>query len=186
MVIALCNQPGCIETGLGKADWEVPFATIRQEGFETLRSIARSGYPYPKLEMIGQHDNAKGPNQARIVNEENYLTTEYPDMVYWNKCDIVQSNVQISRPLSVDHSSPVEENPMIGHVSPPPPLVIYPAITKNTKVKFVIGLSNGDGVNRTGDIEESFVVEVCTVCTVCMYACVCVVCTLTMDNLVLY
>jgi hypothetical protein len=33
MVVSFCNMPGCRETGLGHANWEVPVGTIRKEGY---------------------------------------------------------------------------------------------------------------------------------------------------------
>jgi hypothetical protein len=62
MVVALCPMKGCIQTGLGHADWETPVATIRKEGFPVLNDIMSSGKPYPKLEMAGQHPKAGGPS----------------------------------------------------------------------------------------------------------------------------
>ena len=93
MVIALCEKPGCIQTKLGSASWEVPIGTVRANGFETLRTISKSGYPYPKLEMSGQHPDAKGPNQFKIRSEADYLKREYPDIQYWTGCRVVKSGI---------------------------------------------------------------------------------------------
>ncbi len=134
MVIALCNQPSCISSGLGKAYWEVPVGTSRKEGFETLRAIARSGYPYPKvtlptnpchgslittqylniqLEMPSITAGGGGPNQNLIETKSDYLQKNYPEMEYWKSCSVVSKNIAHHRPLKVDHAEPVEENPMI-------------------------------------------------------------------------
>jgi hypothetical protein len=157
MVISLCNKPGCIVSGLGKAPWEVPFATIRKEGFEALRTIARSGYPYPKLEMSGQHPNAGGPNQLRIESDEDYLKNEYPNMEYWNRCHVEEKDIAMSRPLELDHKEPVEENPMKQSVST--------SLKKDNEnkvlVKFSIvnlDISTEETKTETGDI----VIEVMT------------------------
>ena len=101
MVVALCEYKGCIQTQLGKAPWEVPVGTIREEGFPTLNSIAKSGFPYPRLEMSGQHPKAAGPDQFRISSEENYLRDEYPNMEYWTGCRVVRENIAENRPYRV-------------------------------------------------------------------------------------
>ena len=64
MVLALCEMDGCKVTTLGSTHWEVPLGSVRKDGFDVLREIARSGFPYPKLEMAGQHEHATGPNQG--------------------------------------------------------------------------------------------------------------------------
>ena len=99
MVVALCEKPGCIQTQLGKAPWEVPVGTIRKEGFEVLKRIGKSGFPYPKLEMAGQAVGAKGPDQHRIATEKDYLTEQYPFIEYWRHCEIEQRGIYISRPF---------------------------------------------------------------------------------------
>ncbi len=101
--MALCEMKGCIVSGLGRADWEVPIGTIRKDGFETLKKIAQSGFPYPKLEMRSQHPDAKGPNQYEIIRNENYLRDSYPFMEYWRGCHIEERDIRRSRPLSIDH-----------------------------------------------------------------------------------
>lgn len=103
MVIALCESKGCKVSGLGHADWEVPVATIRKEGFETLNMIASSGFPYPRLEMIGQHPKAGGPDAGKIFSEPDYLKREYPFMEYFRECRVVNRNIHIIRPLTEDH-----------------------------------------------------------------------------------
>lgn len=108
MVVALCETEGCRQTGLGKADWEVPVGTIRRDGFSALRAIARSGKPYPRLEMPGQAAEAGGPDQGRMYRDRNYLAEEYPFMEYWKSCTIKQKNVHFSRPLMVDFGEKFE------------------------------------------------------------------------------
>lgn len=103
LVIALCDKPSCILSRLGKADWEVPIATIRKEGFQTLLDIAESGFPYPKLEMIGQNPKAGGPDLGKVNSDPNYLKEKYPFMEYWQSCTIVRKDVQEIRKLVVDH-----------------------------------------------------------------------------------
>jgi len=103
MVVALCAKEGCRTTGLGRASWEVPVATIRRDGFDVLVNIERSGFPYPRLEMHGQHPNASGPNQARINREKDYLGNYYPYMEYWKECHIVAKDIEQNRPLYYDH-----------------------------------------------------------------------------------
>lgn len=105
MVVALCPMAGCVVSTLGHAKWEVPIATIRKENFEVLLEIAKSGFPYPKLEMKGQHPDASGPNQGKIRNIKDYLKDEYPQMQFWKGCHRVTApNTYVaSRPLSVDH-----------------------------------------------------------------------------------
>lgn len=103
MVIALCDKPGCKLAELGRAEWEVPIGTIRKEGFQTLLDIADTGVPYPRLEMIGQHPNAGGPDLGKIYNDPNYLKENYPYMDYWQICTIVRTDIQEIRPLSLDH-----------------------------------------------------------------------------------
>lgn len=104
MVVALCETKGCVQTTLGRATWEVPVGTIRKEGFAALRAIARSGKPYPKLEMPSQAAGAGGPDQNRIVADRNYLKEHYPFMEYWYSCRVEQRSIHVSRPLSVDFS----------------------------------------------------------------------------------
>ena len=94
---------GCKQTTLGSTYWEVPIGTVREGGFPVLRNIAQSGFPYPALEMTGQHPKAGGPNQGKIVRDPDYLTREYPSMEYWRGCRVVEDNVQIKRPLIIDH-----------------------------------------------------------------------------------
>lgn len=108
MVIALCKMKGCRATGLGKAFWETPVGTIRKEGFDVLHKIEESGRPYPRLEMAGQHPKANGPNLGKVVSDPSYLKTEYPFMEYWKGCEVIKSNIQMSRPLGVDHPESVQ------------------------------------------------------------------------------
>eukprot|EP01035_Chromulina_nebulosa_P016935 gene16935-22427_t len=103
MVFALCERKGCITSGLGSAPWEVPVGTIRKESFQTLYSIAQSGFPYPKLELIGQHPKAAGPIINKLIVEKDYLKTNYPSMQYFHNCQIRQSDLHLNRPLSEDH-----------------------------------------------------------------------------------
>jgi cyclophilin family peptidyl-prolyl cis-trans isomerase len=67
MVLALCDMPGCKQTTLGTTFWEVPIGTVRKEGHGVLKDIAQTGFPYPKLEMGGQHKDAGGPNQGADI-----------------------------------------------------------------------------------------------------------------------
>jgi len=64
MVLALCDMPGCKQTTLGKTFWEVPIGTVRKHDHSVLKDIAQTGFPYPKLEMGGQHADAGGPSQG--------------------------------------------------------------------------------------------------------------------------
>ena len=85
MVVALCpNIKMCRLTGLGKAFWETPVATIREENFDVLRSIQDSGKPYPRLEMAGQHPKASGPDAGKVIGDKDYLQNEYPFVEYVN------------------------------------------------------------------------------------------------------
>eukprot|EP01041_Mallomonas_annulata_P003045 gene3045-5963_t len=102
MVIALCEKPGCIISGLGKAPWEVPIATIRAEGFPVLEAIAKSGFPYPRLEMQGLEKNAGGPDYTQLINDKTYLKRKYPYMEYWKECHVHRRNIHEQRDLEVD------------------------------------------------------------------------------------
>lgn len=108
MVVALCETKGCVQTTLGKADWEVPVGTIRREGFSALRGIAKSGFPYPKLEMASQAANAGGPDQHRINTDPSYLKQNYPDIEYWRECKIEKRNLYSARPLTVEFGEPFD------------------------------------------------------------------------------
>ena len=108
MVISFCQTETCKLSSLGHADWEVPIATIRRSGFNTLVNIEKIGFPYPSLEMIGLSPNAKGPDQHQIRTNSNYLLENYPNMAYWLHCNVLQENVEINRPLSVDHNLEME------------------------------------------------------------------------------
>lgn len=116
MVVALCEMKGCRSTGLGKADWETPVGTIRREGFPVLREIEKSGRPYPRLEMAGQHPKASGPNPSKLMQDKQYLEREYPFIQYWRGCRVAQIDTHISRPLTVDHpdSVQIQEKPALG------------------------------------------------------------------------
>jgi len=103
MVVALCPMGGCIQTGLGKAFWETPVATIRKEYHGVLREIMASGKPYPRLEMKGQHPDASGPDALKLMHDPDYLKTNYPFMEYWKSCAVVERNVLQVRALDVDH-----------------------------------------------------------------------------------
>lgn len=103
LVIALCETNGCKISGLGAAPWETPFGTIRSDGFSILKQIEATGFPYPKLEMAGQHPNAGGPNRMKIMSNQSYLLQEYPNMAYFKGCNIISDNLKLNRPLSVDH-----------------------------------------------------------------------------------
>lgn len=74
--------------------------TVREENFDTLKSIMATGFPYPKLEMPSQHKDARGPDQGRIRRDSSYLAREYPDMAYWEQCKVVR------RHLDIDSSVP--------------------------------------------------------------------------------
>jgi hypothetical protein len=148
MVIALCEKPGCVQTKLGSAPWEVPIGTIRASGFETLRAISKSGYPYPKLEMTGQHPDAKGPNQFKIRTDEDYLKKEYPDMQYWKGCRVVRNGIAEYRSYKGQ-----------------PPSTLGLNIQTSVIVKFVIDLGEEASKSfgaKIGDV----LIEVCTLnCT---------------------
>lgn len=88
MVIALCEKKGCYQSGLGKFSWETPIGKIRKESFSVLNAIAKSGYPYPRLEIPGLEVNANGPDQNKMRNEPDYLRKKYPNMEYWLGCSI--------------------------------------------------------------------------------------------------
>lgn len=77
MVLALCNMPGCKQTTLGTTFWEVPIGTVRKEGHAVLKEIGQTGYPYPKLEMGGQHPDAAGPNQGTACSLQSVLVPSY-------------------------------------------------------------------------------------------------------------
>lgn len=103
LVITLCeSKEACKRTGLGHAVWETPIATIRKNNFNTLKSIAEGGFPYPKMEMPGQHAAAGGPIPQKIISSKNYLKENYPGIDYFQSCVISQKDVHISRPLTVD------------------------------------------------------------------------------------
>ncbi len=108
MVTALCPMKGCIETGLGQAQWETPVATVRSEYHDVLRAIMESGKPYPRLEMHGQHPNAGGPDAGKLASDPSYLKTNYPFMEYWTQCSVVERDVRQRRPLAVDHPDSVQ------------------------------------------------------------------------------
>ena len=142
MVIALCETKGCRLSGLGKAPWEVPVGTIRKEHFETLSQIAKSGFPYPRLEMAGQHPKAGGPNQGQIVRDGTYLQKSYPFMEYFNYCRVEQRNVHIQRPLYIDHPELVITKPPVDveYNSPPDTTSIVlepvaPVVPEHTETK---------------------------------------------------
>lgn len=103
MVIALCPMHGCIQTGLGKAYWETPVATIRSQYYEVLRNIMSSGKPYPRLEMKGQHPQASGPDQGKLLSDPDYLKVHYPFIEYWKSCRVVERGVHQVRPVAIDH-----------------------------------------------------------------------------------
>lgn len=103
MVFSLCEMGGCKQTTLGSTPWEVPIGTIRKDGFNVLRDIGQTGFPYPKLEMQGQHKDAAGPNQELIRKDKNYLKETYPDMAYFRHCRMVQEDVSLYRPIVIDH-----------------------------------------------------------------------------------
>ena len=88
MVIALCDKEGCHQTALGKAPWETPIGKIRKESFPVLKAIAKSGFPYPRLEMPGLEPDASGPDQIKIRQDPDYLRKKYPNMEYWLGCSI--------------------------------------------------------------------------------------------------
>lgn len=103
MVFALCMMKGCQVSGLGHAPWEVPVGTVRKEDFPTLQKVAASGFPYPRLEMAGQHPEASGPNRNKLETDKDYLKKEYPYMHYFQSCKVLSRNQHLVRPLSVDH-----------------------------------------------------------------------------------
>lgn len=107
MVVALCDTPGCRTTTLGKADWEVPVGTIRRDGFRALVDVEMSGFPYPRLEMGGQHPKAAGPDQSKIHRDPEYLQREYSFMEYWRGCRVVERDLSLDRPLYLDHAAPI-------------------------------------------------------------------------------
>lgn len=86
LVFALCKLEGCKTTALGKAKWEVPFGRVREEDFDVLHKIEKSGFPYPKLEMVGLADGAGGPSQTRMRSDREYLESDYPEMEYFTRC----------------------------------------------------------------------------------------------------
>ena len=73
---------------------------MRQNNFETLKSIAKTGYPYPKLEMPSQHRNGGGPDQLKIRTDPQYLRDKYPDMAYWKNCKVVRRDIDIGHSIS--------------------------------------------------------------------------------------
>jgi peptidyl-prolyl cis-trans isomerase A (cyclophilin A) len=106
MVLALCPDiDACRQTGLGKALWETPVGSVRKEDFPVLEKIMSSGKPYPRLEMLGQHPDAGGPNQGKLVSDPEYLQHEYPFMEYWRGCRVQHRGVRYARPRSVDLGS---------------------------------------------------------------------------------
>lgn len=116
MVVAFCPMKGCIATGLGHADWEVPVATIRKDDFGVLNEIMSSGKPYPRLEMGGQHPKAGGPHPGRMEHEEDYLRNEYPFMEYWKGCRVHSTDRHLHRPLHVDHPDSKQRTGINGRV----------------------------------------------------------------------
>ena len=151
MVIALCMMKGCQVSGLGNAPWEVPVGTVRKEGFPTLQKIASSGFPYPRLEMEGQHPEAHGPDRGKLETQSNYLKEEYPFMQYFDSCKVVSRDQHVVRPLSIDHpdtdqtlnilqvsetSSINIKNDAVGLVS---------ASSDTFFVKFTIATTQGEG-----------------------------------------
>ena len=91
--------------------------TVREENFETLKSIMQTGFPYPKLEMPSQHRNAKGPNQGKIMSDPSYLAREYPDMAYWQECKVVRRNVNIPSNIKKKDSREEVTNSVASSVS---------------------------------------------------------------------
>lgn len=102
MVIALCNEANCKETGLGRADWEVSVGTIRPEGWDVLEAIQESGRPYPKLEMPGMVPGSTGPDQGKFRRDPHYLRDNFPDLEYFRQCTIVQRGVELRIPRPRD------------------------------------------------------------------------------------
>jgi hypothetical protein len=117
MVVAFCPMKGCIATGLGHADWEVPVATIRKDDFGVLNNIMSSGKPYPRLEMGGQHPKAGGPHPGRLEREVDYLKNEYPFMEYWRGCSVVTTDRLLHRPLHLDHPDSKQRTNVNGRIT---------------------------------------------------------------------
>ena len=125
MVIALCDEAGCKETGLGHADWEVSLGTIRPEGWAVLEAIQDSGRPYPKLEMPGMVPGSAGPDQGKFRRDPHYLRDNFPDLEYFRQCTIVQRDVElrIPRPRDALRNEKVKtSNAVIAKASAPPQL----------------------------------------------------------------
>ncbi len=86
---------------MGKAYWETPIGTIRENDFQVLKNIQASGKPYPRLEMAGQHPKAAGPDEGRVMSDKGYLKKEYPFMEYWKKCTVVNRDIRQIIPIAI-------------------------------------------------------------------------------------
>jgi len=69
-----------------------------------LKKIEESGFPYPKLEMKGQHPNANGPDRLKIMTDKSYLSREYPHVAFFKGCTIRESGIKLQRPILEDHT----------------------------------------------------------------------------------